>query len=357
MMIPTYLGVSAALAGILAIFITKPVHREAITSQIKHIPPIGKEELKYNDFVRQTVFFDSHGVRCHAWLYTPTKTTQSKFPVVIMGHGLGAQKDFGLEKYAEVFAKKGLASFLIDYRNFGGSEGEPRNLINPFRHVEDWESAVQFVRSGQLGGQYDELKIGLWGSSMAGGHVLVTAAQQEGISAVVSQIPHLNGRDSSKRNIKKLGVPAVLHRVLFALQDQVRGFFGLSPYQIRIIGHLDEFALMPSSDDEYAAYFAKHPTHRLGNWKNQAPARFMLHLPRYNPEDYLDKVNCKVLFIAAEDDRLCPFQYVERAKEKLGDRGEVLSLKNVGHFAMYSGEPLEIASRRAAEFLVDNLTK
>ncbi|CAM9515812.1 unnamed protein product, partial [Heterosigma akashiwo] len=61
------------------------------------------------------------------------------------------------------------------------------------------------------------------------------------------------------------------------------GALGLSPFHIRIMGHEGELALMPSSDDEYKAYFAKHPDQKLGNWQNQAPARFCVQLPRYNP--------------------------------------------------------------------------
>ncbi|CAM9515668.1 unnamed protein product, partial [Heterosigma akashiwo] len=107
-------------------------------------------EVRGPHYLRQTVHFDSKGTKCHAWLYTPTKHDSSRIPVVIMGHGLGAQKDMGLQAYAEKFVSMGLAALLIDYRNFGGSEGTPRNLINPFRHVEDWRSAIQFVTSGGL---------------------------------------------------------------------------------------------------------------------------------------------------------------------------------------------------------------
>lgn len=41
----------------------------------------------------------------------------------------------GLDKYAEAFVKRGIAGFVIDYRTFGGSDGMPRNYINPWRLV------------------------------------------------------------------------------------------------------------------------------------------------------------------------------------------------------------------------------
>jgi fermentation-respiration switch protein FrsA (DUF1100 family) len=59
--------------------------------------------------------------------------TGKKPPIVLMAGGLGAQIDFGLEAYAEAFAESGLAVLLFDYRNFGSSEGTPRNWVRPCR--------------------------------------------------------------------------------------------------------------------------------------------------------------------------------------------------------------------------------
>ena len=61
-------------------------------------------------------------------------------------HGIAGQKDMGLEPFAELFASKGMAVLLFDYRNFGGSEGEPRNWVSPKRHLQDWDAALDYVR-------------------------------------------------------------------------------------------------------------------------------------------------------------------------------------------------------------------
>ncbi len=67
-------------------------------------------------------------------------------PVVVAAHGIAGQKDMGLEPFAETFASKGMAVLLFDYRNFGGSEGEPRNWVSPRRHLQDWDAALDYVR-------------------------------------------------------------------------------------------------------------------------------------------------------------------------------------------------------------------
>ena len=67
-------------------------------------------------------------------------------PIVVAAHGIAGQKDMGLEPFAELFASKGMAVLLFDYRNFGGSEGEPRNWVSPKRHLQDWDAALDYVR-------------------------------------------------------------------------------------------------------------------------------------------------------------------------------------------------------------------
>lgn len=67
-----------------------------------------------------------------------------------MAHGMGAQKDIGLPKYAEQFAAEGTAVLVFDYRTFGGSDGEPRHWVNPYKHLADWWAVVGHVKVGWL---------------------------------------------------------------------------------------------------------------------------------------------------------------------------------------------------------------
>ena len=143
------------------------------------------------NFTRTDSDFMSHGVRCSGWLYVPTG--KQKPAVVVMAHGFGAEKTFGLEWYAERFAQNGLAVYVFDYRNFGGSDGQPRNLVEPKRHNEDWINALAHVRRLP---QVDPKRIGLWGTSFSGGHVIVTAARDQNVRAIVSQVPFVDGRAS-----------------------------------------------------------------------------------------------------------------------------------------------------------------
>lgn len=85
-------------------------------------------------------------VEGEAYLLLPKGTSQPR-PLVVMAPGLGQQRDMGPLRFATVFAEKGIACLVLDYRTFGGSDGWPRNFVSPLDHVDDILSAVAWVKS------------------------------------------------------------------------------------------------------------------------------------------------------------------------------------------------------------------
>jgi dienelactone hydrolase len=81
------------------------------------------------------------GFDIEAWFYLPEG--QRRFPAVVMGHGLGAVKVGGLASFGERFCQEGFAAVVIDYRQWGGSDGqEPRDELNVPRQREDYSTAI-----------------------------------------------------------------------------------------------------------------------------------------------------------------------------------------------------------------------
>ena len=83
---------------------------------------------------RVDVSFPSGGQRCGGWLYLPMGVT-GKAPCVVMAHGTTGTMNFGLARYAQRFAAAGFAVLVFDYRHFGASDGQPRQLIRVGRQV------------------------------------------------------------------------------------------------------------------------------------------------------------------------------------------------------------------------------
>jgi len=285
--------------------------------------------------------FESAGTRCAAWLFPPERGGGAgRPPIVVMAHGFGGQREMGLPEFAQRFAARGLAVLVFDYRCFGASDGEPRNLIDPHRHLEDWCAAIEHVRASP---ELDADRLALWGTSFSGGHVLAIGARVSGISAIVSQIPFV-GID---RRGAAMPLGKTARAVLSGLRDLARAARGASPYYVPIAGPPEEFALLNTPDAMDAFQDLVPPD---STWQNRAPARVLFQLPRYRPLRDAASIEAPVLMIAAEDDSLIPVAAVEAASKQIPDC-ELVVLPGTGHFEPYAGEVFGRVVEREAEFL------
>lgn len=134
---------------------------------------------------REQVSFDSAGVACAGILYHPAEPAPGRQPCVVMAHGFTGTMD-RLSHYAQRFADAGLTVLTFDYRNFGASGGQPRQLVDIAGQQADWHAAIRFARSRD---DIDPDRIALWGSSLGGGHVLTVAADDQRIAAAWRRSP------------------------------------------------------------------------------------------------------------------------------------------------------------------------
>ena len=68
-----------------------------------------------------------------------------------MAHGFSATRRDGLEPYAERFADAGFGVLLFDYRGFGDSGGEPRQVIDIRGQQDDYRAAIRAARARAVG--------------------------------------------------------------------------------------------------------------------------------------------------------------------------------------------------------------
>src|SRR5437764_9492772 len=199
--------------------------------------------------MRLDVAFPSAGDDCRAWLFVPDA---ERPPLVILGHGLGGTREYGLEPYAERFADAGVAALVFTHRHFGDSGGQPRQLLDIERQLGDWAAALAYARN--LDG-IDHDRIALWGTSFGGGHVIEAAARDlRGVAAVVSQCPFTDGlaatRAASPRSLVRALAPA--------LRDELARIRHKPPVLVPLVGPPGSTALMTSPDSE-AGYRALIP--------------------------------------------------------------------------------------------------
>ena len=143
-------------------------------------------------------FKTEDGIKLRGWHYLPEKRT-GKVPTIVMAHGFSAVKEMYLDRFADAFAAAGLGALVFDNRNFGASDGEPRQEIDPWQQVSDYRDAITFAETLP---ETDPARIGIWGSSYSGGHVMVVGAIDRRVKCVVAQVPLASGHDNARRLIR-----------------------------------------------------------------------------------------------------------------------------------------------------------
>lgn len=281
---------------------------------------------------RADIEFPSGGEICAAWHYTgegDAFSSERGRPCVVMAHGIGGTRDSGLEPFAEAFAEAGLDVLLFDYRNFGASTGEPRQLGWPPRHRDDYRAAVAFARG--LDG-VDPERIVLWGTSWSGGHIVYVAADDPRIAAVISQTADLDGL-RTLREISRYAAWGQLLRVnLESLKDVLRMVRRQEPNLIPLVAKPGNVAAM-ASDDAEAGYL----TIAGPSWHNEIIARCVLAEWTNRPITKMDKVRCPILVQIADRDQVAPPPGARAAAWRAKGRVEVREYP-CAHFDIYLGE-------------------
>ncbi len=157
------------------------------------------------------------GVKLGGWLFEPDGGPR---PAITMAHGYAGLKEHGIERFGRSFAEDGFVVLLHDHRTFGASEGEPRQDVDPWRQIADWRRAISFLESRQ---SVDPNRIGLWGTSYAGGHAIVLGATDRRIRCVVAQVPTISGYEQGLRRVPLEGVALLENALNEDERAQARG--------------------------------------------------------------------------------------------------------------------------------------
>lgn len=284
------------------------------------------------------------GVTLRGWFY-PAQTTGAAAPAIVMTHGMSAVKEMYLDDYAAYFATAGLNVVVYDHRNFGDSDGSPRQESDPVLQYRDIRNAISYAASRP---EVDASRIGLWGTSFSGGHVLVVAAIDRRVKAVVSQVPGVSGSRMLNRAIRPDFLPHV--RALMD-GDRHNRFVGGEPSMLPVVSpDPTAQAVMPSTDAY--EWFTKSSAERAPNWKNEVTARSLELVTEYEPGSYISRIApTPLLMIVAADDVVAPFQLALDAYQEAREPKEIRVIQG-GHFDAYTGPGFdECAAAARSHFL------
>ncbi|MGA8988622.1 alpha/beta hydrolase [Aeromicrobium sp.] len=278
-------------------------------------------------FSRTETSFDSHGVSCAATVYRAEPRPAGAVPVVVMAHGFGSVRALRLYAYAERFAAAGYTVVVFDYRGFGDSDGEPRQLLDISMQHQDWRSALTFARTLD---DVDANQVVAWGTSFAGGHVLTLAGQGEPLAAVIAQVPHVSGLAA----VRATGLKASARLLPAAVRDQIRAVRRRGPVYVDLVGQPGGTAIMTSPDAAAALQrLTEDSGIERGVYREDVAARIALKIGLYSPGRRASRITCPALVQIAQHDSITPRTVAEKAAAQIPQ--STVRVYDCGHFDPY----------------------
>jgi fermentation-respiration switch protein FrsA (DUF1100 family) len=307
-----------------------------------HMPAIARTNISQ----RRDVEFEVEGREyLRGWLFVPDGAT-GRLPAISMAHGYAGVKEHGIEPYARAFAEAGFVVLLHDHRNFGASDGAIRHDVDPWRQIADWRRAISFLENQP---EVDSSRIGVWGTSYAGGHVIVLGATDRRIRAVVAQVPTISGFEQGLRRIPPDAIPALENAFAEDERAQLRG----EPPRRQLIVSADpSVPASYRSKDAIDFYLQPIPP---GIWENSVTSRSTRAARMYEPGIWVPRVSpTPLLMVVALNDTITVTDLALAAYERALEPKKLVTIQG-GHFDPYLGQ-FPTSSAAAVAWFLEHLS-
>jgi pimeloyl-ACP methyl ester carboxylesterase len=279
-----------------------------------------------------TLTFTSAGTACAGWHFGATDDSlagPAGRPIVVMAHGFGGTVDSGLVPFAESLAAAGLDVLAFDYRGFGFSDGEPRQLISLTGQAEDYRAAL--TAAAALPG-IDPDRIVLWGVSLSGGTILEVAAGRPDIAALIALTPLVSGPAAARHATAHYKPATSARSGWLGARAKVAARRGRARVTLKLVGEPHEAAVLavPGMLAEYLDLAGP-------SWRNEVDASVVVDVATHRPIKYAADIGCPALFQIADHDRLAPPHAAANAAVKAG---ALVHHYPGDHFDVYAGKPV-----------------
>jgi len=298
------------------------------------------------------VEFQSGGVTVRGDLYLPEG--EGPFPVVVMAGGWCYVKELRQPQYGAKFVDRGFAVLIFDYRYMGASDGEPRQHLDPWEQIEDYRNAITYLETRS---DIDADRIGAWGISYSGGHVLILGAIDPRVKAIVSNVPVIDGYTNMWRvhgtdRFRKLQA-AILEDRRKRFETGEYGYIAMSATPT---GPDAELATWPL--DEVKEVFVELQKTQAPRHEHRSTIESVELLMQYNATPYAKRlVNKPTMMIVANNDDITLWDLETEVFDSIPSRDkELVVLPATSHMTLYSSlTALDLAAKAAGSWFTEHL--
>ncbi len=273
-------------------------------------------------------FRADNGVILRGWVITPG--AGGPYPTIVMTPGFSSSIT-RLRVVADAFVARGFGVLLYDQRTCGSSDGEPRQDVDPVAQDRDMQMALSFVEQHPA---LDSDRIGLWGSSFSGANVLVVAALDRRVKAVVSQVPFISGYDQFVLGNGQAALAAINQNVN---QDRQRRLKGEEPGRVALVrlptDPADQVVLFEDRADY--DYLVGGPEGPAEGWINSVTIRTTGRALAYDVRPYMRRISpTPLMMVVASDDQTTPPSLALEAYEAALEPKQLMMISG-GHYGVY----------------------
>lgn len=279
---------------------------------------------------------------------------EGPFPVVVMAGGWCYVKELRQPQYAADFVRRGFAALIFDYRRMGASEGQPRQHIDPWDQIEDYKNAITFAEQQP---ELDPDRIGIWGISYSGGHVLIVGAIDPRVKAVVSNVPVIDGYQTMWR---MHGTDRFRKLKAFVAEDRAKrtetgehGYMAMSGVPN---SPDDAFSVWP--DNDVLAVFNELKATQAPRHEHRNTVASLEMLMEYDASAYAKRLlDTPVMMIVADQDDITMWDQEIGVYQAIpSSKKELVVLPATDHMTLYSNvTALDYAAKAAGSWFDRNL--
>ncbi len=252
---------------------------------------------------------------------------------MVAGGGWCYVKEIVLPHVARIVEEQGVQFLGFDYRGFGESSGDRRQHIDPWEQISDYKNALSYAEQRD---DVDAARLGAFGISYSGGHVLILAATDPRVKAVVSVVPVVEGFENMRRTHGEINFAKLNDLILQDRRDRAAGGAG---------------GRLPMSSPTPHAELSTWPFPRIGevfnSLKDSGEAGRHIHestvestelLMNYSVFPFLHRIlDTRVMLVVAEGDNITMWDREIAAFNAVASPHKRLELlPAVSHMSLYS---------------------
>ncbi|MEA2348821.1 MAG: uncharacterized protein QOG62_2608 [Thermoleophilaceae bacterium] len=294
--------------------------------------------------MKREIEFRSGPNLLRGWLETADDAS-GPLPAICFSHGFSGLKELFLDAYSTAFAAAGFACVVWDHPNFGDSEGEPRYEVDPPAQVRGYRDAITFAAAQD---EVDADRIGIWGTSYSGGHVIQVAALDPRVQALACQVPFISGWANSRRVFRE-EEQAGLSKMF--VEDWEARQRGEEPAKMDVFGPAGSLCALPSPEE--FDWVTNEKLIGTPLWENVVTLRSVEMMAEYEPGSYVGRVRAPLLMVITALDDVTPADIAQDCFAQAREPKKLVVLKG-GHMEVY-GAQSEYALGQAIEWFGEHL--